>query len=212
MDVQQLHFFKDLSNIAQQRLLEKTQSETYPMGTLITGDDRKLCDALFIVVEGLIRVYRISKQGREATLYDVNAGNVCLKNLSCILKDDNYEAHAVAKENTLIYVIPKDIVLKVLLKEPAFVRFMMESTLNKMETLMTHYEFMSFAPVKTRLRMYVAQASDYYQKRIIYITHAAIASEIGTSREVISRILKTWENEGVITLSRGKIKINSPLD
>jgi len=203
-----LPFFKNLPVSLQERLKSQATVRTYDVDAVLT-DDAHLCEHLFVVESGLIRVHRTDEQGRTVTLYDVGKHQVCMKNLSCMTGNVPYEARAVAKMKTTVVMIPRKIVVNHLFEAKAFVLFMLKSTMVTMDEMIGHYEAMSFSPVGRRLALYLRKRSAQFKIRTLYVTHMEIAMEIGTSREVVSRHLKGLEDEGYISLTRGKIKIDN---
>ena len=210
MNAETLPFYDDLTKRAQHALKKHVTRHVFEAGAILTADETRLCESLYFVKSGLIRVYRMNEAGREVTLYHVSQDMICMKNLSCMLRKSDYDAHAIAVEPSDIVAVPKDVVVETLMKESAFIDFMMRSTFDKIDMLMKHYEAMSFAPIRTRLMMYLSQRSSD-SKRILYVSQSDIAKEIGASREAVSRQLAVLEKEGYVKRSRGKIKILTPL-
>lgn len=210
-NVKALPFYNDLSDEAKNHILRTHQTHTFEVNTRISENHPEICQDFFIVTAGLIRVYRTTQDGKTVSLYDIEATKLCPKNIACLLRDEPYHAHAITKSQTTLITLPPSSVMTVLFKEPAFVRFMMNNVLGIMDTMMFHYEAMSFAPVKARIRMQLEKLSQGGMHRIIYTTHEDIAREIGATREAVSRHLKALEHAGTVELKRGKIKLLNPL-
>jgi len=205
--LQSIPFYEDLSDSAKETLKVNAQTLHIEEGEEVTSFGEGLCDDVFFVDEGRIRVFKTGENGEEVTLYDVVDQETCLANLRCIFDDKSYEVRAVAKEDSTIVSVPSATVKNTLIQEPAFVEYTMQTTLEKIDTLMWHYETISFAPVKNRIILYLHEQSKHQKITTIYTTHREIASEIGATREVVSRNLKELEKERYIRLHRGRIKI-----
>lgn len=206
-----LPFFEALNDQSKNALHAHAQVHDVEAGERICEHDGKTCERLAFIVYGRIRVYKMNEEGREVTLYDVIDGEVCLSSLQCLLEGKPYDVHIDTIEPSRIVFIPANLVQQWLLKDPSFLKHILKSTLQKVDTLMWHYESMSFAPIKQRVGLYLYEKSLHFRVSPIYITHQRIADEIGASREAVSRMLKTLEGQGYLNLSRGKIHLSGPL-
>ncbi len=198
--------FGNLSDKAMNALSTDAVLKTYQANTTITNE-RQLCDFLFLVYQGHIQVYHLNEAGKQVTLYDVRDGGLCMKNLHCMLEAKPYHAEAKTITNATVLMIPKQTFNNVLANDASFMRTLLSATLNNLSQLRQHYEAMSFYPVKQRLLIYLNERSNHFSRRIIYRSHSDIAAEIGSSREVVSRQLKSLEKQGILTLARGKITL-----
>ncbi len=205
--LQSIPFFEELSDGAKETLKTTAQTMHLEAGEEVTSYGEGLCEDAFFVDEGRIRVFKTGENGEEVTLYDVVDQEACLANLRCMFEDKPYEVRAVAKEDSRLLSVPASTVKNTLLHEPAFVEYTMRTTLDKIDTLMWHYETISFAPVKNRIILYLHEKSKHEKIKTVYATHQEIASEIGATREVVSRNLKALEQEGYVKLFRGRIRL-----
>ena len=212
MSVQSLPFYSALKPETKRLLKVHAVKESFAANTLLNEFHSALCEYLCIIVSGEIRAFKVNEDGQSITLYDIRENDLCLKNLNCVLNNTTYDALAKTKTKSEVLMIPKAIVLDVLMEDCAFQRFINTVLLNKMDTLVDHYEAISFAPVKKRLTLYLKKASHHFTVKNVYVTHQAIAEEINATREVISRELKQLEQSGMVTLKRGKIILHQPLN
>ncbi len=209
--IRSLPFVEGLSESASEALSLHAQVKDFDADESIREGDGLTCETLVFIVFGRIRVYKMNEEGREATLYDVIDGEACLSSLQCLLEGRPYDVHIETKEPSRILFIPAILVNRWLLAEPTFLEHLLKTTLNKFDTLMWHYESMSFAPIKRRLGLYLYEKSRHYRISTVYTTHQRIADEIGASREAVSRMLKSFEREGYLKLSRGKVELQESL-
>lgn len=170
------------------------------------GED---CKYLPIVKSGTIRIYFVSQNGLEMTLYRITKGESCILTISCLLTNKMFPALAFTESDCEIILIESKI-LKLWINKfelwREFVFDYMSRTIFKVLSLLEDSKFS-----RTEFRLIEFLQNQYEKCGIkLKITHQFIASEIGTSREVVSRILKELESDRVIKLSRGIISILNP--
>ncbi|MGL6175013.1 MAG: Crp/Fnr family transcriptional regulator [Cellulosilyticaceae bacterium] len=162
----------------------------------------KECPGLIFIVKGKIKAEKIDLEGRQTNLYEIEEGELCHESLSCHLKCESLEVMGYAVVDTIVAILPKEMIDKYLLNDVEFMQYLYKNLYNKFKTIIGHKESIIHESIEERVLKYLAQKG----KNIIYTTHQEIALELGSSREVISRKLKQLENEGYIELGRGKIK------
>lgn len=163
------------------------------------------CNNVAFLLDGQARVYKISENGREITLYRIEAGESCILTVSCILSDKDFPAFAVADKDLQAIIVSSNTFQNWVRKYPFWQDYVFNLVSKRLGAIIAVVEEVAFNKVDTRIAKHLINAN----KNIITETHQEIASEIGSSREVVSRILKDFEHEGLITLSRGKIKIEN---
>lgn len=175
-----------------------------PAGTIIcnTGDE---CQDLIILLEGNVRVYRPADDGRSITLYHINKGESCILMASCILNTTAFPATAVVEKDARGLAIPAVKVHQWLKSETVWQQYIFSLLSQRMADLISLVDALAFRNLEVRLARWLSEHSP--QNQVIATTHQAIASELASSREVISRLLKEFEHEGIILLGRGKIRI-----
>ena len=163
------------------------------------------CTSLVIVIEGRIRIEHISDEGHEITLYHVDAGNTCRLNTSCVLGGHAHPAGAIADTPTLAAFIPSELLHKAIAESDALRRYVFRSLDSGLNELVSLVDEIAFDDMDHRLAKHLlAQSSD---GKTVVTTHQALANELGTAREVVSRVLKGLESRGWIMLKRGRISI-----
>lgn len=165
-------------------------------------------DTFAVVLSGSLRVYQMGENGREITLYGVDPGECCLINVLCLISGDASPAAAVAQEPVEALVAERSGFLHWLDQRADFRRFVFGTMTDRMTTMLALVEEVAFRRLDCRLAAYLANGSD--GPRTVTATHDAIAADLGTAREVVSRLLKSFERQGAIDLGRGAIKVKDP--
>ena len=161
------------------------------------------CSGIPLVLEGRARVYKLSESGREITLYRVEPGESCILTASCIMSDVEFPAFAATETEVEAIVIPPAILHRWVSQYEVWSVFLWGLLASRFSEVISLVEEVAFQRVDKRTAEYLLQSAGADGK--IKKTHQDIAADIGTSREVISRILKEFEHKGLITLSRGEI-------
>lgn len=169
--------------------------------------DSTECTGILIVKKGLIRVYMLSSTGKEITLYKLNPYDVFALSASCILSNINFDIFVDAEKDSEVYLINphkyKELKDKNILIE-SFTNSIINQSFSDAMWIMEQILFMSF---DKRLAIFLLEESISSKSDILNITHDYIAKNMGTAREVVSRMLKYFQNEEIISLSRGNITI-----
>lgn len=177
-----------------------------PVGTIIcnTGDQ---CQNLIILLKGQVRVYRPAEDGRSITLYHIEAGQSCILTTSCILNTTAFPAIAEVEKDAIGLVIPAHEVNLWLKDQPVWQNYIFNLLSQRMGDLISLVDALAFRNLDVRLATWILEHSKAQIE--IRTTHQQVADELASSREVISRLLKEFERDGLIALSRGKITIVS---
>jgi CRP/FNR family transcriptional regulator len=164
------------------------------------------CQQLALITSGIARIYKLGENGREITLYRIGPGESCILTASCIVSGSPFPAFAVCEEEIEALVINTAKVRQWTDECPAWRHYLFSLISDRLSDVISVIEEIAFRRVDRRLADYLLQRvrSDNLS---IKITHQAIASDLGTSREVVSRILKDFEHQGVISVSRGQLQI-----
>ncbi|BCG65336.1 MAG: CRP/FNR family transcriptional regulator, anaerobic regulatory protein [Methyloprofundus sp.] len=200
----------DIAQAPFEFLLKQPQVKkvSVPSGTIISNlGDR--CDNFIILQKGLVRVYRPAEDGRAITLYHIGAGESCILTASCILNSQVFPAIAEIEQDAEGLIVSTQQMLHWLKTEPQWQQFIFSLLSQRMADLISLVDALAFRRLDSRLAAWLLEKSATSQK--ISITHQIIAEELASSREVISRLLKEFERNQLIKLSRGKIEIIDPL-
>ncbi len=196
---------KVLPRAVRDRLLQVAQVRTYPKGQEVFGPSN-VPDSLLFLYEGTIRVSQTSGNGRDIVLYRVDAGESCVLTTACMLAEEAYNAEGVAETDITVIVLPKMAFDNLVAEEAAFRKFVFAAYSRRLIDLLRVVDDVAFGRIDVRLADRLLALAGGNKE--ISTTHAQIASELGTAREVISRVLHDFQKRGYISQSRGRIAIN----
>ncbi len=175
-------------------------------GNIIRKGD--VVSGVYLVLAGCLRVYTVDPQGRESTLYEVSAGESCLLAMNCVFSELLYPAWvSCASPLTQVAVIPAPVYKALYEAERSVRAFTFEVLSQRLFNIMSALEEALSFSLEQRLASYLLRKAGLHMR--LEASHQAIALELGTAREVVSRILKKMEKAGCISLSRGAITIHS---
>lgn len=173
--------------------------------TIVSEGDN--CQQLALLVSGKVRVYKLAETGREITLYRIGCGDSCVLTASCIISEDAFPAIAVTETEVEALVIPSIQAHEWMGDCKAWSSFVFSLIARRMADVITLLEKVAFRRMDERIAAYlIAMAS---QGAHLSITHQEIASDLGTGREVVSRILKNFERKGFIKVARSNLLIEN---
>jgi len=195
---------EELLNFLEQQ--ESVKKVHVPAGVPVcqSGD---FCKSLFIVLEGQVKVYRPAENGYSLTLYYINKSESCILTASSILNKMPFPAYAKTVTDVEALAIPPQKVEQWLEHEPLWQRYVLGLLSQRMSGLIDLVNALAFKGLDARLSIWLLNKTAMNQHELIKTTHQEIAGELASSREVISRLLKDFEQSGFIKLGRGSIKI-----
>jgi len=200
--MQSFSFFNDLDKDAQTELLYHAHQVTVPAGmTLFNQGDT--CQDILFLTKGSVRVYRRHESGAEITLYFLEPGEQCNVNITSSLSEMPAIGTAVSESDIEGYMLPSSIIKKFFMNEAKYQQFVFSLYDLRLTALAEMVEDVRFKKLDERLLDWIKEQKE----SVLKITHEHIASHLGSSREVISRLLKEFEKQGLVKLSRGSIEI-----
>jgi len=183
--------------------------------SLKTGDhvfwEGDHCQNLALLVSGTVRVYKIGESGREITLYRIKKGEGCMLTISCILSDGKFPAMAQIEEDTEALIISAGVFRDWVDRYPVWRSFVCGLLSQRLASIIMTVEEIAFRRMDKRIGEFLFDRYRKYGSEL-KITHQEIALELGSAREVVSRILKEFEQQGKIKQSRGIIQVCRPED
>lgn len=203
-----LPFLEEHSKGGVEDLLKNSVYSKIPKGKIITTEGER-CVNFSFVLNGSIKVYKVADNGREITLYYISRGEACILTASCILSKKTFPAISEAETDTEVLSVPSEVLLNWIDKYEHWRSYVFNLMSSRLANIITIVEEIIFRNVDVRLANYLLKYFNEGQNQIAR-THYAIASDIGTSREVVSRLLKEFEDLQIISLSRGNITIINP--
>lgn len=177
---------------------------TLPAGrdVFVEGDH---VDSIALLISGVVRVYKISETGREITLYRFGLGESCILTANAILSRQSFPAIATVEKDAEAVMVPANALRDWVRRYDLWREFIFDLLSQRLATLMTVVEEVAFRRMDTRIAEFLIRRGQIQD--VIAVTHQAIATELGSSREVVSRILEDFADLGLIRVSRGKIEI-----
>ncbi len=159
-----------------------------------------------IVLEGSIRVFQSSEE-REILLYYVDAGQTCMMSLSACFFNNQSPSKAVAAEDTTIVSIPTQFITQWQKKYASWNEYVIKTFRNRYDELLNTFESVAFEHIDNRILEYLNFRKEKEASSFIRISHQSLANELGTTRVVVSRILKQFEMDGKLKLHRSAIEL-----
>jgi len=175
-------------------------------GTVLFRDG-DACNGYVFVLSGSVRVQKMDPEGREIVLYRVEDGQTCMLTTSCLLGGRSYPAEGVAEEETELALLSPQR-LDALLADAAFRRFVLAMVSERIADLMALIEDVAFGRMDVRLARCLLELDSGSGE--LHLTHQQLATELGTAREVVSRLLKDFERHGWVGLRRGSVLMSEP--
>ena len=162
-------------------------------------------DGIALLLSGVVRVYKVSETGREITLYRFGLGQSCILSANAILSQNSFPAIATVEQDAEAVIIPSATFRDWVKRYDLWREFVFDLLSQRLSTLMAVVDEVAFHRMDARLASFLRTRSRVQNP--IRITHAEIASELGTSREVISRLLEDLSTRGLLRSARGEIEI-----
>ncbi|MBR5309751.1 MAG: Crp/Fnr family transcriptional regulator [Oscillospiraceae bacterium] len=172
-----------------------------------TIHDGTVCTGIIFVKTGCLRVYILSEDGKEITLYRIYAGDVCVLSASCVLESINFEVQVDAEEDSRCCILSPVSFRYVAERKPEMKIFLLEKTVSRFSDVMWVMQQILFMSFDKRLAIFLLSESKKNGSNEIKLTHEQIAKYMGSAREVVSRMLKYFSSEGYVELSRGGVSI-----
>jgi len=170
------------------------------------------CNRIALVGEGNLRVYKTGESGREITLYHIQAGETCILTASCVLAGRRYPATAKVEAPTQAILFPAERFRNWVASHAELRGFVFDTLALRMAGVIALVEEIAFQKMDQRLAEFLLQrfSGGEHATTVLNLTHEQIAAELGSAREVITRLLQELQRTGAIELARGRIKLIDP--
>ena len=198
-------FWNEISDEDRDYICTNSSSVKYPKGTNV--HDSSECSGVFFVRSGCLRVYMMSEDGKDITLYRLHAGDMCMLSASCVLQTITFDVFIDAEEDSECFVVSGPAFKAVSERRPDIKIFSLELAVSKFSDVMWVMQQILFMSMDKRLAIFLSDESARIKSDTISLTHEQIAKYMGSAREVASRMLKYFSNEGVVEVSRKGVKI-----
>jgi CRP/FNR family transcriptional regulator len=198
-------FFRNAPQSLVENILSLSRYQKLPVKMLVKLEGDK-CQDFVLMLSGEKRIYKTGSSAREITLYEIGSGDICILNASCILSNTRLPANASTTTETEVLLIPAQHFLDMITGYEEMRAFVHSRINESMTSIMILVSEIVFGKMDERLNSYLIEKSEDGKLRR---THQQIANDLGTSREVVSRLLKEFERQRLVSLSRNSIKLKN---
>lgn len=190
----------------QGRLLDALRFQGVKRGTILHNGNMD-CTGLLLVKTGQLRAYILSDEGREITIYRLFDRDMCLFSASCIMRSIQFEVIIQAEKDTELWVIPPEVYQRLMEESAPVANYTSELMASRFSEVMWLMEQVMWKSMDKRVAAFLLEESSIEGTDALKITHEAIANHLGSHREVITRMLRYFQSEGMVKLSRGVVTI-----
>lgn len=195
-----------LTGEEQQTLSQYAFKQKVPKGTILHNGSAD-CTGLFLIISGQLRAYMLSSEGREVTLYRLFEHDTCLFSASCIMNSIQFEVTIETEKDTEIWVVPAQIYKKVMEQSAVLANYTSQLMATRFSDVMWLVEQIMWKSQDRRLAAFLIEECALEQSDLLKLTHDKIANHLGTAREVVTRMLRYFQSEGMVKLARGSIEL-----
>lgn len=198
--------WNQLTPLQQKKLSTTLITRQVPKGTLIHNGSMD-CTGLLLIKSGQLRAYILSEEGREITIYRLFDRDICLFSASCIMRSIQFDLMIQAEKDTEFFMIPAEIYKQVMEESAPVANYTNEVMATRFSEVMWLIEQIMWKSLDKRLAAFLLEESAIEHSTQLKLTHEIIANHLGTHREVVTRMLRYFQNEDMVKLSRGAIEI-----
>ena len=195
-----------LTDDQRQRITQRVMRREVKKGTLL-HDSSNECTGLLLVRTGQLRAYILSDEGREITIYRLFDRDMCLFSASCIMRSIQFDITVEAEKDTELWLIPPDVYQSVMNESAAVANYTNEVMASRFSEVMWLMEQIMWKSLDKRLAAFLAEEAAIEGSETLKLTHETIAKHLGSHREVITRMLRYFQSEGWVKVSRGTVEI-----
>ena len=165
------------------------------------------CAGLVLIKSGQLRAYILSEDGREITLYRLLDQDICLFSASCVMRSVQFEIMIAAEKESEVFILPPYIFKKIMDESAPLANYVNELMATRFSEVMWLIEQIMWRSIDKRLANFLLEETTLDNSPVLKLTHEAIANHLGTAREVVTRMLRYFQNEGYVKLTRGTVEI-----
>lgn len=203
---QRLSFWPQLAPEQADMLLNNTRKLRYAAGETLYSAENE-CIGMLILESGELRVYILSEDGRDITLYRINAGEVCILSASCILHSITFDVSIDAEKDSEVLLINAGVFAELAAENLYVENFALRAGMERFSDVMWAMEQILFMSFDRRLAVFLIDETAKSGSDNLALTHEQIAKYMGSAREVVTRMLKHFSAEGLVALYRGGVRI-----
>lgn len=207
MDIDSYFPIWDRLTAGEQSALRRSAVRTTAKKGTVLHNGRADCVGVFIVCSGQLRAFAMSEEGKEVTLYRLFERDICLFSASCMIQSIQFEVVIEAEKDTELYMIPTAAFKQVMSQSAALANYTNELMASRFSEVMWLVEQVMWKSFDKRLAGFLVQESRIDGGDTLTITHEKIAAHMGTAREVVTRMLRYFQAEGMVEITRGSIRL-----
>ena len=198
--------FSKLTPQQQEMVQNYTAIRTVPAGTVVHNGAME-CTGFLLVRSGQLRAYTLSEEGREVTIYRLFAHDCCLFSAACIMSSLQFEVIIETEKDSEIFIIPPSVYQKLMNESLPVSKYTNDLMASRFSDIMWLMEQIMWKSFDKRLAAFLLEEAQLDGTNSLKLTHERIANHMGTAREVVTRMLRYFQSEGLVQLSRGTIEI-----
>ena len=195
-----------LNKVEQNRIADSLITRKVRKGTVVHNGSME-CTGLLLIKTGQLRAYILSDEGKEITIYRLFGRDMCLFSASCIMRSIHFDITIEAEKDTDLWIIPAEIYQSIMKESAPVANYTNELMATRFSDVMWLIEQIMWKSLDKRLAEFLLEEISIEGTEKLKITHETIANHLGSHREVMTRMLKYFQNEGMVKLSRGMIEI-----
>ena len=199
-------FWENLSKSEQNSLCNNTKYKKYKKGENIHGNLGG-CTGVIFVKTGLLRTYMLSDEGKEITLYRLYPGEICMLSASCVIKTITFDVYIDAEVDSEVYIISPNVFSNLMDNNVFVENFALKTATSRFSDVMWAMQQILFMSFDKRLAIFLIDELSKSGGDTVNLTQENIAKYVGSAREVVSRMLKYFSSEKLVSVSRGGVKI-----
>ena len=196
-----------LNKVEQDRISDSLIARKVSKGTVIHNGSME-CTGLLLIKSGQLLAYILFEERREITIYRLFDRDMCLFSASCIMRSIQFDITIEAEKDTDLWIIPAELYQDIMKESAPVANYTNELMATRFSDVMWLIEQIMWKSLDKRVAAFLLEEASIEDSTVLKITHENIANHLGSHREVITRMLKYFQNEGMVRLSRGTIEIS----
>ena len=202
-------FWDSLSSDHKEDILRHAAAHIFTKGSVLRpyNENESECMGFVLVNKGQLRAFMLSDGGKEVTLYRLFSLDICLFSASCVMRNIQFDIQLEAEKETRAWVIPASLCNRLMQQSLAMANFTNELMASRFTDVMWTLDQVLFKSMDNRIAALLFELSVIEASDALSVTHEELANQLGTAREVVTRLLKYFQSDGIIKLSRGSIRL-----
>ncbi len=198
-------FWSEISESDRQFICDNTHAYSYGKGVNI--HDSTECSGVILVRRGTLRLYMMSDEGKDITLYRLHEGDMCMLSASCVLNSITFDVFVDSEDDSECLIVSGYAFKAIAERSIPIKMFSLEMAVSRFSDVMWVMQQILFMSMDKRLAIFLLDESSRTGSDTISLTHEQIAKYMGSAREVVSRMLKYFSSEGLVEISRKGVRI-----